>query len=156
MTVIALHHSGLPDLPAPSKGMWMFAVALALSFHLGFGAFAIWRFQAEPDDADLGAPSIAIGLDLAAPHLTPTELPPEQDSEASVSSSAAIEQKTAVEAAELPKETPVESDQPDRIVTLNDVKSVTEETPEVAAQHASPAKNPLPKRRPHCPVLKRR
>jgi protein TonB len=137
MTAMALDSAGLPELPAPSKGLWIAAGLLALSLHLGFAAIALWRAQAEAEDADMGAPAMAIALDLASPRLTPSQLPPGPDSEASVASPAVPEQKMPVEVAELPKETPVESEQPDRLVTLSDSKPV-EETREVAPQMVTP------------------
>jgi protein TonB len=139
MTAMALDRSGRPELPVSSKGIWIASGLLALSLHLGFAAIAVWRAQAEPDDADMGAPAISIALDLASPRLPPSELPPGPESEASVSSPAVAEQKIPVEVAELPKETPVESEQPDRLVTMNEVKPVTEETPEVTPQILTPS-----------------
>jgi periplasmic protein TonB len=138
MIALALDSRGLPELPAPSKGIWIAAGLLALSLHLGFAAVAVWRFRADAEDADMGAPAMAIAIDLASPRLTPSQLPPGPDSEASVASPAVPEQKMPVEVAELPRGTAVESERPDRLVTLNDSKPVTEEAREVTPQMVTP------------------
>ena len=84
------------------------------------------------DDA-LGAPAIEIGLELTSPKLEPTDLPPGPDSDASVASPALAEQKAEVKETDLPKDTPTETEDPDRVVTPNDVKKPVEEDAKIAA-----------------------
>ena len=91
--------------------------SLALGAHLAFAAFAIARMS-EPDDDDLGAPGIEIAYELASTQTAMSELPPGPESEASAASPPVVEQKTAEKQTDLPKETPVESETPDRLVTI--------------------------------------
>jgi TonB family protein len=124
-----------PALPATSKGIWIAAAVVAISLHLAFAAFAFFRLQdAEADD--LGAPGIEIGIELVSPQTQPAELPPGPESEASAASPAVAEQKTEVKEVDLPKETPVEAEDPDRLVTQDDSEKPNEEEPDVKAKQA--------------------
>jgi len=126
-------------LPAPSRKVWLAAGIMALALHLGIAGVILLEFTQEPDESELGAPGLSIAIDLAGPKSTPTNLPPGPESDASAASQAAAEQRPAVAEPELPKETPVESENADRLVTRDDVKSVTEqETPDVAVKEVSP------------------
>lgn len=124
---------------APSRKLWVFAAAVAFAFHLGIGGFILLELDQEADDSNLGAPALAIGIDLASPRFEPSNLPPGPESEASAASQAAAEQRQATVQPELPKETPTESENADRLVTQNDVKAPTEETPEVAVKQVAPS-----------------
>ena len=128
------------DLPDQSvrKGIWIFAAALALGCHLAFVAFAIARMHEEPEDEDLGAPGIEIAFELASPQTSPSDLPPGPESEASAASPAVVEQKATVKDADLPKEIPVESKEPDRLVTIDKSKTPIEEEPDVTAKMVKP------------------
>jgi TonB family protein len=127
------------DLPDQSvrKGIWIFAAALALGCHLAFVAFAIARMHEEPEDEDLGAPGIEIAFELASPQTSPSDLPPGPESEASAASPAVVERKATVKDADLPKEIPVESKEPDRLVTIDKSKTPIEE-PDVTARMVKP------------------
>src|SRR4029077_12410283 len=63
----------------------------------------------------------------------PTDLPPGPDSDASVASPALAEQKAEVKETDLPKDTPTETDNADRVVTPNEVKKPVEEEAKIAA-----------------------
>ena len=65
-------------------------------------------------------PAIEIGLELTSPRREATDLPPGPDTDASVASPALAEQKAEVKETELPKDTPTETDDPDRVVTPNE------------------------------------
>src|SRR5690349_5735978 len=106
------------DRPA-RKDIWIFAAALALGCHLAFAAFAIVRVQEEPDDEDLGAPGIEVAFETASPSAQAAELPPGPESDASAASPPVVEQKTAARDVDLPREMPVESEDPDRPVTTD-------------------------------------
>jgi protein TonB len=123
------------NFPEPHlrRGIWIFAVCVALSCHLAFAAFAIANMQEDPDEADLGAAGLEVSFELASAQNTPTELPPGPESDASMQSAPAIEQKTA-EASDLPKETPVESNEPDRLVTTEKVKTPEKDEPDTKVQ----------------------
>lgn len=127
------------EVAAPSRKLWVFAAIVALAFHAGIGGFILLKLDQEPDDSDLGAPALAIGIDLASPSAEPSNLPPGPESEASAASQAAAEQRLATEQPDLPKEKPTESESADRLVTENDAKAPTEETPEIAVKQVAPA-----------------
>ena len=117
----------------PSRRLWMFAGLAALALHLGGAALAVAHLRSDDLDDAFGAPAIEIGLEMSSPKLDPTDLPPGPDTEASVASPALAEQKAEVKASDLPKDTPTEADNPDRVVTPNDVKKPMEEDAKVAA-----------------------
>lgn len=120
----------VPSVSETSKSVWLFASLVAVSLHLSVAAFAYNRMQEEDFD-DLGAPGIEIGLELMSPQTPVTDLPPGPDSEASVSAVAMQQQEAAVNDTELPKETPVESENPDRLVTIEKNQKPAEEEKEV-------------------------
>jgi len=64
-------------------------------------------------------------------------LPPGPDSDASVASPAMPEQKAELKQTDLPKETPVETDEPDRVVTPNEVKKPIKDEAKIAAVQTS-------------------
>jgi len=120
------------------RKIWIFAAVLALGAHLAFAAFAIARMS-EPDDDDLGAPGIEIAYELASTQNAMSELPPGPESEASAASPPVVEQKTAEKQTDLPKETPVESENPDRLVTIEKTDKPKEEEPEPKAKMMKPS-----------------
>jgi TonB family protein len=111
---------------------------MALGAHLAFAAFAIARMS-EPDDDDLGAPGIEIAYELASTQNAMSELPPGPESEASAASPPVVEQKTAAKQTDLPKETPVESENPDRLVTIEKTDKPKEDEPEPKAKMMKPS-----------------
>jgi len=125
--------TGLDIEQKPSR-LWIFAAASALALHLGGAALAVaYLGSDDPDDA-LGAPAIEIGLEMTSPKLDPTDLPPGPDTEASVASPALAEQKVEVKETDLPKGTPTETENPDRVVSPNDVKKPEEDARIAAVQ----------------------
>jgi periplasmic protein TonB len=121
-----------------SFSLWTFAAVGAVAIHAGCVALAI-EFAPVTDDESLGAPAIEIGVELSAPRLEPTDLPPGPDADASVASPSVIEQEQVVEKTDLPKATPTETDDPDRLVTPNDIRKPEDETPKVPAVQAAPS-----------------
>jgi len=122
-----------PDLEArPSRRLWTLAAFAALALHVGGAALAIVHLRTDDPDDDLGAPAIEIGLEMAAPKSEATDLPPGPDSDASVASPALPEQQAEVKETELPKETPTETEEPDRVVTTSEPKEPQKEEPEKA------------------------
>src|SRR5712671_7345149 len=116
-----------PARSVPAR-VWVLAALGALALHAGGVALAVAHLSADdPDDAD-GAPAIEIGLDMAAPRSEPSDLPPGPEADASSASPAVAEQKAVTEQSELPKDAPVETADPDRIVTMNDSLKPKEET----------------------------
>jgi TonB family protein len=115
-----------------SRRLWVFAGLGALALHLGGAALAVAHLNSADPDDDLGAPAIEIGLEMTSPHLEPTDLPPGPDTEASVASPAIAEQKAELKDSELPKDTPTETEDPDRVVTPNDSQKPKEDDTKVA------------------------
>lgn len=121
----------------PSRRLWILAGAGALALHLGGAALAVAHLQAADPDDSLGAPAIEIGLEMMSPHLEPTDLPPGPDTEASVASPAIAEQKAELKESELPKDTPTETEDPDRVVTPNNSDKPKEDNSKIAAVQAT-------------------
>lgn len=117
----------------PSRRLWIFAAIAAIAIHLGCIALAMAHMQSDDADEDLGAPAIEIGLEMASPHREATDLPPGPDTDASMASPALAEQKAEVKETDLPKDTPTETEEPDRVVTENDSKKPVEDNPEKEA-----------------------
>src|SRR5215510_5364459 len=111
------------------RNIWIFAAIFVCCAHIAFAAFAIARMN-EPDDDDLGAPGIEIAFELASTQNSPSELPPGPESEASTASPPVVEQKTTEKEVDLPKETPVESQNPDRLVAIEKTEKPDEKEPE--------------------------
>jgi periplasmic protein TonB len=116
----------------PSRRLWLFAGAAALALHLGGAALAVAHLKNVDDDEALGASAIEIGLEMASSKSEETDLPPGPDSDASVASPALAEQKAEVKETDLPKDTPTDEAEADRMVTPNDVKKPIEEQEKVA------------------------
>ena len=126
----------MPDLDTeqkPSRRLWILAGVAALALHVGCAALVIAHLQTDDPDDSLGAPAIEIGLEMMAPRVEATDLPPGPDTDASVASPALAEQKAVVNDTDLPKDVPTETEEPDRIVTTNDTKKPEKEEQEVAA-----------------------
>jgi TonB family protein len=121
----------------PSRRLWILSAVAALALHLGGVALAVAHLREDDPDDSLGAPAIEVGLEMESPHLEATDLPPGPDTDASVASPALAEQKAELKETELPKDTPVESDDPDRVVTPNDSHKPKEDDPKVATVETS-------------------
>lgn len=129
--------SDLGNEQKPSRRLWIFAGAAALALHLGGAALAVAHLRADDLGDSLGAPAIEIGLEMMSPRVEPTDLPPGPDTDASVASPALAEQKAELKETELPKDTPNETEDPDRVVTPNDSRKPKEEDTKVAAVQTS-------------------
>jgi TonB family protein len=116
----------------PSRRLWILAGLGALALHIGCAGLVIAHLQTDDPDDSLGAPAIEIGLEMMAPRQEVTDLPPGPDTDASVASPALAEQQAEVKETDLPKDVPTETEEPDRVVTTNDIRPEKEEQ-EVAA-----------------------
>jgi periplasmic protein TonB len=125
----------------PSRRLWIFAAVAALSLHVGGAALAIVHLREEPSGAELGAQGIDVGLVFGSEKTEVTDLPPGPDTNESAASPALAEQKAVEKESDLPKATPVEDENPDRIVTTNDAKKPQEEE-QVVAAIPTPASDP--------------
>jgi protein TonB len=132
----------MPGLEPPRKAVtrvWALAALGAVAIHVGCVALALAYMR--PDDAAeaLGAPAIEVGIELVAPHLDPTDLPPGPDADASTASPAVVAQKAVVEPTELPQAVPRETDDPDRLVAPDDSKKPKKEDAQPTTTPASPS-----------------
>src|SRR5882757_6352189 len=117
----------------PSRRLWILAGVCALVLHVGGAALAISHLQTEEADDALGANAIEIGLDMASVRREATDLPAGPDNDASMASPQLAEQKAEVKETELPRDTPTEAEDPDRVVTPNESNKPREEDPKIAA-----------------------
>jgi protein TonB len=115
-----------------STWTWVLAALVAGGIHAAGGGLALSYLQADDTDDDLGAPAIEIGFELAAPRQEPTDLPAGPDVEASAASPAVVEQKETVSESELPKAVPTETDDPDRLVSPDNLHKPKEDDPKTA------------------------
>ena len=130
----------MPDLDTdqkPSRRLWLFAGVGALALHVGCAGLVIAHMQTDDPDDALGATAIEIGLEMMAPRVEATDLPPGPDTDASVASPALAEQQAVVEDTELPKAVPTETEDPDRVVTTSEPKKPEKDEPEMAAVQTS-------------------
>jgi TonB family protein len=116
----------------PSRRLWAFAALGALGLHLGGVALAIAHLRNDGFDEGLGANGVEIAFEMASPKLTDDNLPPGPDTDASIAAPQLAEQKAEVKDSDLPKDTPNETDNPDRIVTPNETKKPKEDDPKIA------------------------
>lgn len=127
-----------------SSRPWIVAAFVALGLHLGGALLTILYLREEPTGVQLGAQGIDVGLVFGSEKTEPTDLPPGPDTSVSPPVPLLNEQKAVDQESDLPKATPVESEDPDRVVTTSDSKKPQEEEQKVAkmethAQEASPA-----------------
>ena len=116
----------------PSRRLWIFAGVCALVLHIGGAALAISHLQTEEADDALGASAIEIGFELASVRHEVTDLPAGPDTDASMASPQLAEQKAEIKETELPKDTPTEAEDPDRVVTPNESNKPKEDDPKIA------------------------
>lgn len=120
----------------PAKRLWLFSAMAAIALHLCGVAFAITGSREDDFEDELGSAGMEIGLQLTAPRSEPTDLPPGPDTDASAASPQVVQQKQVLKKTDLPQDKPVESEDPDRVVSENNSKNPTEDDPNVAAQQA--------------------
>jgi protein TonB len=123
----------------PDVRVWALAGIVALLFHVAAVASIFLYLRPEEDVDQDGAPAIEIGLEMTAPHEEPTDLPPGPVSDASSASPAVVEQKASLEQSELPKETPMETDDPDRLVSPDATKVQKEKDSEIKTVETTPS-----------------
>jgi periplasmic protein TonB len=124
--------SDLETEPRPSRAIWIFAAIGALALHLGGAALAVAHLQPNDGESELGVEAIEIGLEMTSPHLEATDHPPGPDQEALAPSPPIPEQKADVKPTELPKDLPTETENPDRVVALNNAQESKEDDPKIA------------------------
>jgi periplasmic protein TonB len=122
--------SSILDEQRPPLRLWTIAAVTAVALHVGGAALAFAHLGSDDGDS-LGANVSEIGVELVSPMAEATDLPPGPDADASVASPALAEQKAEIKPTDLPKDTPTESDDPDRVVTQNETKKPTEDDPKI-------------------------
>ena len=133
---VAMEFNSSPNV---SARIWIFAGIGAVAIHAACIALALANLRPDESNDDMGAQAIEISLDLLSPRSEPIDLPPGPDAEASAASPPVTEQKEVRERTELPKAVPTETDDPDRLVAINETKTPKEEPKEVAATAAAPS-----------------
>jgi protein TonB len=113
--------------------VWIAALLGAVALHFGCAALAIALATSDDVDEPPGALAIEVGLDVFAPRVLATELPPGLESEAAEASPEVVAQAAVVEQTDLPKATATETDDPDRVVSPIEPKEVKEEEKQVTA-----------------------
>jgi len=119
--------------------LWLFAGVGALAFHVMVAGTAVGLMSGDDSDEDVYPPAIEVGFELAAARSEATDLPPGPESDASTATPAVQEQKAVTEPSNLPKDTPVESETTNRIVTQNDAPKLKEEEQTVAKVETAPS-----------------
>lgn len=117
--------------------MWAAAFVIALGVHAGGIFAALLDIQAAAAEDEMGAPAIEVGIELASPQTERSDLPPGPESEASTASTAQVEQKQVEDTSDRPKDVPVESEDPDRVVSTNPTEKPKEEAEAPATQASS-------------------
>jgi TonB family protein len=124
--------------PQLTRTVWTVSAFGAVAIHAACIALALGAMP--PDETqDLGAPAIEIGVELASPRLDPTDLLVGPDTDASAAAPEVIEQKTVVEKTDLPKATPTDTDDPDRVVSPDDTKPIKDIEPKKVSVQAQPS-----------------
>ncbi len=100
-----------------SMSNWIVGGVSAVAIHVGCLALAAAHLSASEVDDDLGAPALAYGVEIVAPHLEQTDLPPGPEADASTAATAVAEQEKQVEETALPQAQAVETDDPDQQVS---------------------------------------
>lgn len=119
--------------------LWVLAALATLMLH--GGCFALVANYLKPEDVDdeLGAPAIEVGIEFLAPHLEQTDLPVGPVADDSMASPAVMEQRANVKETQLPKDQPIESDDPDRLVAPHESTRPKEDKPTIKATDAMPS-----------------
>jgi periplasmic protein TonB len=122
-----------------SLAVWVLAAFGAVAIHAGCVALALEYLQSDDLDEATGAIAIEISVERTSPRVDSSDLPPGPDADASVASPAVVEQKAVVEQTELPKAIPTETEDPDRLVTPNDVKKPKDDDPKIPLVKTTPS-----------------
>jgi periplasmic protein TonB len=131
--------SDVDDSEGVFKSGWGLAAVGAVAMHAGCVAIALGIMA--PDDVEVvtGAMAIEIGVEWTSPPIEHIDLPPGPEADASAASPAVVEQKAVVEQTDLPKATPTETDDPDRLVTPTDAKKPNDDDPKITTAQAIPS-----------------
>ena len=121
-----------------SRAGWALAVLGAVLLHAGGAVIALGMRPSDTDD-DLGAPAMVIGIELTSPQRDPSNLPVGPDADASAPAPEIVEQKQVEKQTDLPKAIPMETDDPERVVSPNDSQHPIKVDPTPATAAADPS-----------------
>lgn len=128
----------LDEPPRASRRLWLVAAAAALLLHAG--CLLVVLADADDDsDVAFGAPALAIDVDLAAPNRQPTDLPAGPDSEATAASPQIVQQHEVLKQSDLPKDVPTETDDPARLVALDNARKPLDDDPNIKPVQTAPS-----------------
>ena len=116
--------------PRRTPPIWIAAALVAGSLHLGAAGLAAWSLQADESFDDEGAPAIELAMDMAAPKTEAADLPPGPEADASAAAPESAQSAARAAATDRPKEEPVESENPDRMVAVEEPKKPEEKAAE--------------------------
>jgi TonB family protein len=119
-------------------GVWRAAAAAAVALHLTAGGAVLYFLSGDDLDPELGAPAIEIGVELEAPRET-SELPPGPDSDASAAARESTASAAKQTPANLPKDQPIETAEPDRQAGRDSPANPSKETEATSADSAATA-----------------
>jgi TonB family protein len=131
MTSSAAHRLGFAG--------WLAATAAAVALHLLVAGAVYYSLSGDDPDPELGAPAIEIGVELAAPRGEASELPPGPDSDASAAAPESQASAAASKPADLPKDQPLETAEPDRQAAPETPPDPPKETETAGASSAASA-----------------
>lgn len=121
----------------PLPRTWVIGAIGAIVLHVAGGVMVFGYLH--DTSVGLGAPGLVVDVELTAPHRAPSDLPVGLDTEASARAPAVVEQKTVIEKNDLPKDTPTDTDDPERFVSREDVKQPVDQDPKITAVQAAPS-----------------
>jgi periplasmic protein TonB len=123
--------------------VWGLAALGAVALHAGCAALALEYLRSDDAKELLGAPAIEVGIELTAPRLEPSDLPPGRDAEASAAAPAVAAQQAVVEPTEFPKAVPTETDDPERLVAPDEPQKPRDDDPKIAVVQAAPSNSSI-------------
>jgi len=117
----------------PSRRLWIMAAMAALLLHLGGAALAVAHLKGDDDSGGLCANVGEFAVEMESPKVPDSDAPPGPASDESQPSPPQREQQAELKQTDLPQEKPVESDDPDRLVSPNNSQKPQEDDPKLAA-----------------------
>jgi periplasmic protein TonB len=124
--------SDLDGEQRPSRRLWIAAAVVAVALHLGGAALALAHLNSDDDSEGLGANGAEFAVEMESPKLPDDSLPPGPDSDAAEASPDQVAQKADPKPTDLPQDKPMETDNPDQIVSPDKNDKPKEDDPKVA------------------------
>ena len=128
--------AGLRLSRRPKKRLWLGVVVVSACLHGASLAYVASRAQQVNEDDALGAAVLEIGINLVSPRQEQEDLPPGEEAEASVASTASVQQTAKIDDVEAPKEKPTDPQDAERLVSPDVKQPEKVETPRVEESKA--------------------